>query len=501
MATAILPNYGLHKNVDDQQQLEDFCLIWLDDSANAKDNRDTEQKLRSIINTLRKFQDVKHCQKFIEERSQNNRVVMIVSGRLGREIVPSIHKIRQIISIYVYCMDKERNKQWAVNFPKIKAVVVELDELVSRIKADYKIQKSVEEPFSINTFTIGSGAGTSTTGVNGQFVFSQVLIDCLLRLKYTSTDKKELIDFCQQQYESNRNELSNLREFDQDYSSKKVLWWYTRESFFYKILNAALRKQNIHLIFLFRKFIHDIYRQLKRDQAQHRLRVYRSQRISSDELITLRQCRDQFISVNSFFSTSTNKQKALSFLKISDGADNAESLLFEIDADPKMVTTKPFADVSAYSDYKDESEVLFMLGSIFRLNSVERNKNDQVWNIQMTLWNDDEHDLKQVLMDMKEQFVSEETNLQVLGKILWEMSQFDLAEKYFIRLLEQLPPNDPLRMDLYQDLGKLASNAGNLDKSMEWRQKAIALKKQNPSITSSSISKPKNSIGEARSKS
>ncbi|CAF2947474.1 unnamed protein product [Rotaria sp. Silwood2] len=501
MATAILPNYGLHKNADDQQQLEDFCLIWLNDSANAKDNRDTEQKLRSIINTLRKFQDVKHCQKFIEERSQNERVVMIVSGRLGREIVPSIHKIRQIISIYVYCMDKERNKQWAVNFPKIKAVVVELDELVSRIKADYKIQKSVEEPFSINTFTIGSGAGTSTTGVNGQFVFSQVLIDCLLRLKYTSTDKKELIDFCQQQYESNRNELSNLREFDQDYSSKKVLWWYTRESFFYKILNAALRKQNIHLIFLFRKFIRDIYRQLKRDQAQHRLRVYRSQRISSDELITLRQCRDQFISVNSFFSTSTNKQKALSFLKISDGADNAESLLFEIDADPKMVTTKPFADVSAYSDYKDESEVLFMLGSIFRLNSVERNKNDQVWNIQMTLWNDDEHDLKQVLMDMKEQFVSEETNLQVLGKILWEMSQFDLAEKYFIRLLEQLPPNDPLRMDLYQDLGKLASNAGNLDKSMEWRQKAIALKKQNPSITSSSISKPKNSIGEARSKS
>ncbi|CAF4524477.1 unnamed protein product, partial [Rotaria sp. Silwood2] len=494
MATAILPNYGLHKNVDDQQQLEDFCLIWLDDSANAKDNRDTEQKLRSIINTLRKFQDVKHCQKFIEERSQNERVVMIVSGRLGREIVPSIHKIRQIISIYVYCMDKERNKQWAVNFPKVKDVVVELDELVTRIKADYKIQKSVEEPFSINTFTTGSGAGTSTTGVNGQFVFSQVLIDCLLRLKYTSTDKKELIDFCQQQYESNRNELSNLREFDQDYSSKKVLWWYTRESFFYKILNAALRKQNIHLIFLFRKFIHDVYRRLKKDQAQHRLRVYRSQRISSDELITLRQCRDQFISVNSFFSTSTNKQKALSFLKISDGADNAESLLFEIDADPKMVTTKPFADVSAYSDYKDESEVLFMLGSIFRLNSVERNKNDQVWNIQMTLWNDDEHDLKQVLMDMKEQFVSEETNLQVLGKILWEMSQFDLAEKYFIRLLEQLPPNDPLRMDLYQDLGKLASNAGNLDKSMEWRQKAIALKKQNPSITSSSISKPKNSI-------
>ncbi|CAF5176832.1 unnamed protein product, partial [Rotaria sp. Silwood1] len=40
----------------------------------------------------------------------------------------------------------------------VKAAVVQLDELVSRIKDDYKIQKIVEEPLSINTFTTGSGA-------------------------------------------------------------------------------------------------------------------------------------------------------------------------------------------------------------------------------------------------------------------------------------------------------------------------------------------------------
>ncbi|CAF3311750.1 unnamed protein product, partial [Rotaria sp. Silwood2] len=240
MATAILPNYDFHKNADDQQQVEILCLIWLDDSANAKDNRDTEQKLRSIINILRKFQDVKHCQKFVEERSQNERVVMIVSGRLGREIVPSIYKLRQVISIYVYCMDKDGHKKWADKFAKVKAVVVELNELISRINDDHKIQKLVEEPLSINIFITGTDAGTSTTGVNGQFVFSQVLIDCLLRLKYTSTDKKELIRFCQQKYEGNSTELSNLREFNQDYSPNQVLWWYTRESFFYKTLNAVL---------------------------------------------------------------------------------------------------------------------------------------------------------------------------------------------------------------------------------------------------------------------
>ncbi|CAF1383191.1 unnamed protein product, partial [Rotaria magnacalcarata] len=352
--------------------------------------------------------------------------------------------------------------------------------------------KIVEEPLSINIFTTG---GTSTTGVNGQFIFSQILIDCLLRLKTTKADKKELIDHCKQQYQGNTAELSNLREFREDYSPEKALWWYSRESFFYKTLNAALRNQNTHIIFLFRGFISDIYRQLEANQADDTLRVYRSQMISSDELETLRQSCDQFISINSFFSTSTDKKQALSFLNSCDVGDNLEPVLFQIDANPTLVTSKPFADVSAYSEFTDESEVLFMIGSIFHLKSVRRSSNGQVWIVRMTLCSDDQHDLKQVLLDMKDQFLSSEINLQTLGKLLWEMGKLDLAEKYLIRFLEQLSPDDPLLGDLYHDLGRLASNAGNLDKSMEWRQKAIALKKQKQPTSKSTIPKPSTSSG------
>ncbi|CAF1595707.1 unnamed protein product [Rotaria magnacalcarata] len=491
MASAISSNDDFYRAGEDMR-LEIFYLIWLDANANGKETRDTEQKLRSIINNLKKFQDVKQCQKYIEERSKNDRLVMIVSGQFGREIVPSIHKLRQVISIYVYCFDKVRNKQWSDKFAKVKAVVTELSELITRIKADHKIQKIVEEPLSINIFMTG---GTSTTGVNGQFIFSQILIDCLLRLKTNKADKKELIDHCKQQYQGNTAELSNLREFREDYSPEKALWWYTRESFFYKTLNAALRNQNIHIIFLFRGFISDIHRQLEANQADDTLRVYRSQMMSSDELETLRQSCDQFISINSFFSTSTNKKQALSFLNSCNVGDNLEPVLFQIDANPTLVTSKPFADVSAYSEFTDESEVLFMIGSIFHLKSVRRSSNGQVWIVRMTLCSDDQHDLKQVLLDMKDQFLSSEINLQTLGKLLWEMGKLDLAEKYLIRFLEQLSPDDPLLGDLYHDLGRLASNAGNLDKSMEWRQKAIALKKQKQPTSKSTIPKPSTSSG------
>ena len=119
MVTAVLSNDGFDTNVDDDH-LEIFCLIWLDRKMNIKDPRNTEQKLRSIINRLKKFQDVKQCQQYIEQRSEKDRLVLIVSGEMGQEMVPFIHKLRQVISIYVYCMDKKRNEEWACKFAKVR---------------------------------------------------------------------------------------------------------------------------------------------------------------------------------------------------------------------------------------------------------------------------------------------------------------------------------------------------------------------------------------------
>jgi tetratricopeptide (TPR) repeat protein len=320
-------------------------------------------------------------------------------------------------------------------------------------------------------------------------------MDCLTRLQYTEADKKELIDVCKQQYKGNRVELTNIREFQEEYSSKNALRWYTRESFFYKTLNAALRESAIHTIFLFRKYFTDIQHQLKNYQVQNPIRVYRCQTISSNELETLKNSCGQFISINSFFSTSMDKEQARSFLKAPDNTENIAGVLFEIDADPRMAVTKPFAYLSKFSEYEDEAEVLFMIGSIFRLDNVKRSKNGHVWIIRMTLCNDEEYDLREVLMDMKERFVSDKTNLLVLGKFLWEMAKPDFAEKYYKRMLDQLPLDDPLLIDLYKELATIKLHAGHKEESLKWRQKASELKKILQLSTSSSMGKSTNPIG------
>ena len=453
MTTVLLSN-------DDH--LEIFSIIWLDENVNAIESQETEQKLRSIINYLKRFQTIQQYQQFIEQTKEKDRLILIVSGKMGQDIVPWIHHLRQVISIYVYCMNRKKHEEWALKYKKVKAVVIDLDELISQIRSNYKIEKKVHEPLSINIYI----TDTSTTNVNVQFVFSQVFIDCLLRLKSTQTDKYELIHLYKKQYEGNPIELSNLQEFEQHYSSDKVLWWYTRDSFFSKTLNAALNTQNIHMIYLFRGFINDIHRSLQKYQVKKRIRVYRAQMISNKELKTLKESLDQFISFNSFFSTTTDYNIALRYLEPLDYLDNLEKVIFQIDAHPKMVTTKPFAYITEHSYFTDEPKVIFMTGSIFHLHNITRN-DDNVWIIRMTLYSNDEQDLKYILTCMKQQIGDGETNLCTLGKILFEMGKLDLAEKFDKHLIEELE--------------KLASARKDCEMSIQWYEKSLIFKEQNKS--------------------
>ena len=118
MASTLPLNNDAKGKIDDKQ-CDIFSLIWLDANLDDPAARNAEQKLRSIINYLKKFQDVKPCQKYIEQSSKNDRIVLIVSGRLGQEIVGSVYQLRSVVAIYVYCMNKKAHEKWALKHPKV----------------------------------------------------------------------------------------------------------------------------------------------------------------------------------------------------------------------------------------------------------------------------------------------------------------------------------------------------------------------------------------------
>ena len=106
----------------------------------------------------------------------------------------------------------------------------------------------------------------STSGVDGRFVQYQLLISRLLKMKTTPEDKKELLCQCRKSYKDNPCQLKYVKELEGEYVGEHALWWYSRESFLYRMLNEALRIQNIDLLFLLRFFIRDIRKQLRQRQ-------------------------------------------------------------------------------------------------------------------------------------------------------------------------------------------------------------------------------------------
>jgi tetratricopeptide (TPR) repeat protein len=370
-------------------------------------------------------------------------------------------------------------------------VHVRLDDLIHQIKADQTQRQhhKTDEVFAISIFNSNiQGEEQSSTRLNGQFIHSQLLIDCLIRMESSSNERQELITLCKQQYKYNPTELEIVKEFERDYSPDRSLWWYTRQSFLYRLLNKALRVQNIDLLYLFRFFIRDLRKKLDNNKCSSPIHVYRAQKMSKEEIQMLEKCVGEYMLMNSFLSTSLNRQRARSFLFSADTSDDGEQVFFEIEADPRLDNIKPFRNITSSSYFPGEEEVLFMVGTIFRLVQMKRDS-DGIWNIRMMLCSENDHQLQSLFQYMKKKLGTGKTDLLQFGHVLRDMGKLDDAEKYYRRYLDQLSADHPDISSCYHALGSVADEKGNYDSSLKWYNKSLeinmrTLESDHPNIAS-----------------
>ncbi|CAF3303692.1 unnamed protein product, partial [Rotaria socialis] len=142
--------------------LETYSIFWLDASVNNEENITAQKKLRSIINQLRTFVDPEDFLDHVCYIQQGDLTILIVSGQMGRIVVPEMQKLAQVSSIYVYCFDKEANLQWSQPYKKVKAVCTELDELIDIIRVDQKNRGRNEEALAMDILD------RSSTELNGE---------------------------------------------------------------------------------------------------------------------------------------------------------------------------------------------------------------------------------------------------------------------------------------------------------------------------------------------
>ncbi len=110
--------------------LESFTCLWLDHTVNsAEDNIKTQKELRQIINDLRTFDNSDQCEKYIRQITEQ-KVVLIVSGALGQQLVPRLHDLPQFSACYVFCQNKKANEEWAKKYPKVKSSIIKIQQIL-----------------------------------------------------------------------------------------------------------------------------------------------------------------------------------------------------------------------------------------------------------------------------------------------------------------------------------------------------------------------------------
>lgn len=353
-------------------------------------------------------------------------------------------------------------------------------ELLKRVSEDQMLREKTGDSLTISILSLNS---QKLEVRDATVMWFQLFIDVLIHMNHKSVDRQEIIRHCRQMSPSNEQDLADIDEFEKEYTSEKAIWWYSRDTCFYRMMNKALRMHEFDTVFIFRVFIADIAKRIRleyenffrKNGDRNTIRVYRGQAISVPELELMKNNIDGFLSMNSFVSTSRDKKIALNFVPSRSERDQTLPILFEIEINPKL-RTKAFADIHKISEHHGEYETLIMLGALFCIKKVFEDSHKKMWIAQLTLASEDDFRLKELFSHMKEK-IGDETDLDTLGRLLLRMDENERARRCYRRLMEetQLKLSDAQMGFAWASLRCHDTDEGikNFEASLEIRQRLL----------------------------
>ncbi|CAF5119280.1 unnamed protein product, partial [Rotaria sp. Silwood1] len=482
--------YKIRRIRSENNKFDDVTLIWLD--AHIDESSDCLQAkvhLRLIINVLKTFNDVETCIAYIKSIDDDEPICVVVSGALSNAFIPLVTDLSQIVCVAVYCFNESAYRVSANKFAnqscKFVGVFMEFDPLLEALNERAKMVRnslSLILPLAYEGDNRQQKSIKDLTHENTIFVWFQLLIHAIFRLPRTDVARKEMIHECERQYCGNSAQLAKINEFEKTYKPSDAIHWYTRDSFVYRIINRALRTQNIDIILKFYPLIADIHDHLT-TLHQHFidvgpppvLTVYRGQKIHIDELSKITQNVGRLLSMNSFFSTGSNRILARLFAGESNQAnDRLVSILYEVYIDTK-VPAAPFSNIGQNSQFPDEEEFLFSVGAIFRIESADEITDDlgKVWLVRIRLVDERHEQELNDLLDHLKSHMGETSSILILAAFLFQMDDIAGAERYYTLLRDELPEDDSDQPIVLNNLGQIAHKTNRTQEALDLYEQAL----------------------------
>jgi tetratricopeptide (TPR) repeat protein len=468
------------------KMVQNVLLIWLDTHIdnNSNDCRNTMTQLRQVVNEINTFTDGEACIQFINTIT-NSKACMIMSGSLGQHIVPRVHNMSQVDSIFIFCGNKQHHEEWTKKWSKIKGVFTKIKPICETLK---EASRQCEQN-AISISFVGTGVDTANKSLDRLdplFMYTQIMKEIILTIKFEQEHFQEFIEHCRDLFPDNETELKNINKFGEKYRSETPIWWYTNECFLYPMLNRALRTTDVNIIVRMGFFISDLHRHIEElhkkqfsgDQAGKTFTVYRGQGMSKTQFDELMNTKGGLMSFNNFLSTSKDREVSLRFARKAVEDSDSVAIFFIMKIDPSKSTT-PFASINDVSYFKGkEDEVLFSMHTVFRIQDIKpMDEKHRPFQVDLTLTNDDDKDLRILSDRIRESSFPHETGWYRLGSVLFKMGESEKAQQVFQALLDQ-ETDESEKAPIYNQLGLSMYKQKDYKQALTYYEKSLEIKQK-----------------------
>ncbi|CAF0740910.1 unnamed protein product [Adineta steineri] len=465
-------------------------IAWLNLTTNEtnSDINNTINQLQHVAGSFKIFNDANECIDFITNVTDQE-VSLIICNSQSETFISIIEDIPQLHSIYIFNLHQPESQAWSHRYKKLRGVFTQPYTIIDAVKQTISNQLNDLAPFSI----VSNTSSSNLDELDQSFMYTQLLKETILDIEHDDNAKKTFTDFCRTRLVENDLRLESLQQFEKSYDNHSPIWWYTKESFVYSILNKALRTQDTEMMIKMAFFLRDLHEEIKykHSQTSHttNITVYRGQGMNIADVEKLRNNKGGLFSFNSFLSTSTDQLVSFMFADSARENPDLTGILFQMDIDPSISST-PYVSVSDITQFHDEEEILFSMHTIFRIGEMTE-IDDRLWEVNLTLTSDTDLQLKSLTDYIRQQIVSVPGWFR-MGILMQKMGKLEEALEIFTMVL-QTKFHDDIDIDqflrteisvhignMHESMGTYTNALDHFDKALQYFQ--IVLPSDNPAF-------------------
>ncbi|CAF0762817.1 unnamed protein product [Rotaria sordida] len=469
-----------------------FSFVWCDASIGTQntvdDDKNTITQLARIINQNRQlvhtFNELDACREFI---THVDNVCLIISGTMGEELVPLIHNLEQIHSIYIFCFNREKHLLWSSPYRKVRGVFNNINDICESLKS-YVSTQSLLEYDRLQFDVISNEINSLTTNEDQlRLIYSKLNRIILFNMDSSDRGKQHMINYCRDQYKT-ENQIELINDFEQNYSKHSPIWWYTKNYFFQGIINRALRTHDLYALCSMHRYIKDLdLKVLQLNESKQTttttgsLNLYFGQFLLKSDFDEIKQnvgglmCINQCVSANSELSIALmyieQQQKLIS-------NTNIIRVIFQIHIDRTKESIVSYANIGFVSQFVHEKEYLISMLSVYRINKIEKLLGvSSAWLIQITLIDKNDKQYNNLIQCINE-YRLEKMNLTEIGYTIWNrLNLFKSTNKLFKQVLYN-NPQELREIILHYNMGIIYDSLCQYEKSLNEYRKVLHIARE-----------------------